>query len=579
MSPLRSFVAFASVVLCCATLSAAVAPAHAQEQAAEQEKKEAPIQKEHLQAMEAILGFTFTDAERDSMLENLNDRLESFAALRALDIPNSTPPALLFDPLPTGFEMPTEQYEILLGAPRDLSVPTNLEELAFRSVRDLGEMLRTRKVTSEQLTRMYLDRLKKHGPTLECVVTLTEKRALEQARRADAEIAAGRYRGPLHGIPYGAKDLLAVPGYKTTWGAEPYKDQVLDETATVVRKLDEAGAVLVAKLTLGALAWGDVWYGGKTRNPWNLEQGSSGSSAGSASATAAGLVAFAIGTETWGSIVSPSTRCGTTGLRPTFGRVSRAGAMALSWSMDKIGPICRTVEDAALVFDAIRGPDGLDPTVRHAPFNYDADVDLSALRIGYTKSLFESDYRFKDSDAATLAKLRELGADLIPVELPSTTPVRSLAFILSAEAAAAFDALTLSNRDDLMVRQVRNAWPNVMRAARLIPAVEYIQANRARYQLVQDMQAFIEDLDVYVCPSFGGDNLLLTNLTGHPCVVLPNGFSEEGTPMSITFMGRLFDEATVLAVAKAYQDATDFHLKQPPAFATNGETVDSAQRE
>ena len=578
MSRLRSNL-FASLFVCCFACGSAVLPTHAQEQASEEEKKEPPIKKEHIQAMETILGITFTDAERDSMLESLNERLESFAALRNFDIPNATPPALVFDPIPVGFEMETEQREILLSAPRDVTVPSNLEELAFRSVRDLGEMLRTRKVTSVQLTQMYLARLKKHASQLECVVSLTEARALEHARRADAEIAAGRYRGPLHGIPYGAKDLLAVPGYKTTWGATPYKDQMLDDTATVVRKLDDAGAVLVAKLTLGALAWGDVWYGGKTRNPWNVEQGSSGSSAGSASATAAGLVAFAIGTETWGSIVSPSTRCGTTGLRPTFGRVSRAGAMALSWSMDKIGPICRSVEDAALVFDAMRGSDGLDATVIDAPFNYSADVDLSALRIGYTKDLFESEYRFKDSDAATLAKLRELGVDLIPVELPSATPVRPLAFVLSAEAASAFDALTRSNGDDLMVRQIKNAWPNVMRSARLIPAVEYIQANRARYQLVQDMQNFMNDLDVYVCPSFGGNNLLLTNLTGQPCVVLPNGFSDEGTPMSITFMGNLFDEATVLAVAKAYQDATDFHLKQPPAFTTTAEAVSRAQRE
>ena len=566
MSRSRSIPLFATALACAVGFGIAVIPPAARGQEAPADTAQAPIHRAHIQAMETILGLEFTDTERDSMLESLNERLESFATLRDFDIPNSLPPAIQFNPLPVGFELPTERRALVLSAPQHTDVPDDLEELAFRSVRDLGEMIRTRKITSVQLTQTFLERLKQHGPQLECVVTLTEERAMERARNADAEIAAGRYRGPLHGIPYGAKDLLAVSGYKTTWGATPYQDQVLDETATVVRKLDDAGAVLVAKLTLGALAWGDVWFGGMTRNPWNLEHGSSGSSAGSASATAAGLVPFAIGTETWGSIVSPSTRCGTTGLRPTFGRVSRSGAMALSWSMDKIGPICRSVEDAALVFDVIRGPDGLDQTVLDAPFNYDANVDLSALRIGYTASLFESDYRFKESDAATLAKLRELGADLIPVELPSTTPVRPLAFILSAEAAAAFDVLTRSNRDDLMVRQVKNAWPNVMRAARLIPAVEYIQANRARTRLVQDMQDFMQDIDVYVCPSFGGNNLLLTNLTGQPCVVLPNGFSAEGTPMSITFMGGLFDEATVLAVAKAYQDATDFHLRHPEAF-------------
>ncbi|MGH7457039.1 MAG: amidase, partial [bacterium] len=353
-------------------------------------------------------------------------------------------------------------------------------------VGDLAELIRTRRVTSTQLTQMYLDRLKKYGPKLECVVTLTEERALEQARRADEEIAAGKYRGPLHGIPYGAKDLLAAKGYKTTWGSVPYKDQMIDADATVIQRLEKAGAVLVAKTTLGELAWGDVWFGGKTRNPWNLEQGSSGSSAGSASATSAGLVAFSIGTETWGSIVSPSTRCGVTGLRPTYGRVSRAGAMALSWSMDKIGPICRTVEDCALVFNAIYGPDGVDQTVADLPFNYNPSVKLSQLRIGYLQSAFERDTTNKVNNEAVLAKLRELGANLTPIELPDY-PINDLAFILSAEAAAAFDELTRSGKDDLLVRQIKNAWPNAFRVSRFIPAVEYIQANRVRYLVIQAM--------------------------------------------------------------------------------------------
>jgi Asp-tRNA(Asn)/Glu-tRNA(Gln) amidotransferase A subunit family amidase len=412
---------------------------------------------------------------------------------------------------------------------------------------------------------MYLERLKKHGPELECVVTLTEDLALEQARKADEDIAAGRYRGYLHGIPYGAKDLLAVKGYKTTWGAEPYKDQVIDDTATVVQKLERAGAVLVAKLTLGALAWGDVWYGGMTRNPWNLDQGSSGSSAGSASATAAGLVAFAIGTETWGSIVSPATRCGASGLRPTFGRVSRAGAMALSWSMDKIGPICRTVEDCAIVFEAIRGEDGIDQAVLDGSFEYDFRVELEKLRIGYLRDAFDAEYSNHDRDAATLIELTELGVELIPMELPEY-PVYSLSFILSAEAAAAFDELTRSDRDDLMVRQIKNAWPNVFRSSRFIPAVEYIQANRLRYEIIQGMHQVMADVDVYVSPTFGGGNLLLTNLTGHPSVVLPNGFDEKGSPTSITFVGNLYDEATLLAVANAYQRVTEFHTKHPPRY-------------
>ena len=342
----------------------------------------------------------------------------------------------------------------------------------------------------------------------------------------------------------------------------PYKDQIIDEDATVVKRLEEAGAVLLAKLTMGALAWGDVWFGGKTRNPWNPEQGSSGSSAGSAAATAAGLVGFSIGTETWGSIVSPSTRCGVTGLRPTFGRVSRYGAMALSWSMDKIGPICRSVDGCALVFNAIYGPDGKDLTVIDLPFDWNPSLDLKDIRIGYLKKAFERDYRNKKNDEASLKVLRSLGAELVPFDLPEL-PVRALSFILNAEASAAFDELTRSNRDDLLVRQIKEAWPNVFRQARFIPAVEYIQANRIRTLLIQEMAQKMKRIDVYIAPSFGDNNLLLTNLTGHPAVVVPNGFNEKGSPTSISFIGNLLEEAKTLRVAKAFQDATDFHLKHP----------------
>lgn len=527
-----------------------------------QAENEQPITQEIVAAAEKLIGLEFTEAERDSMLDGLKRNRDSYQRLREVPLDNSVPPALQFNPIPVGAEFETEQKPLVTSPAGTVERPENLEHLAFYSVGQLAELLRTQRVTSTELTQMYLDRLKKYGPKLECVVTLTEELALEQARRADLEIAAGNYRGPLHGIPYGAKDLLAVKGYKTTWGAMPYKDQVIDEDATVIQRLEQAGAVLVAKLTLGALAWGDVWYGGKTRNPWNLEQGSSGSSAGSAAATSAGLVGFAIGTETWGSIVSPSTRCGVSGLRPTYGRVSRAGAMALSWSMDKIGPIARTVEDCALIFDAIRGPDGIDQSVVDLPFNYDPRVDLSRLRIGYLEASFERDYPNKANDQATLEVLRNLGAELIPIDLPDF-PVRSLSFILNAEAAAAFDELTRSGKDDLLVRQIKNAWPNVFRTCRFIPAVEYIQANRIRYLLIQKMAELMSQVDVYVAPSFGV-NLLLTNLTGHPAVVVPNGFNEEGSPTSITFTGDLYDEATVLAVAKKYQDATEFHLKHPP---------------
>lgn len=528
---------------------------------AEEEKSSVTV--DVVAAAEKIIGLNFTAVERDSMLDDLNDNLKSYKEIRNVPIDNTIPPSLQFNPVPSGVEYETVRKGFRAGPPGNKNLPADLEKLAFYSVRDLAELVRTRKISSTELTRMYVGRLKKYGAKLECVITLTEDLALEQAKRADEEISAGRYRGLLHGIPYGAKDLLAVKGYKTTWGAAPFKDQMIDEDAAVIRKLEEAGAVLVAKLTLGALAWGDVWYGGTTRNPWNLEQGSSGSSAGSASATSAGLVAFSIGTETWGSIVSPSTRCGVTGLRPTYGRVSRTGAMALSWSMDKIGPICRTVEDCAIVFNAIMGPDGVDQTLVDLPFDYDPDINLNSLKIGYLKGLFEEDYPGKETDSAALERLRELGMDLIPVELPDY-PVESLAFILSAEAAAAFDELTRSGKDDLMVRQIKNAWPNLFRSSRFIPAVEYIQANRLRYKIIQEMEMI--DVDVYVAPSFGGNNLLLTNLTGHPCVVLPNGFNEDGSPVSISFIGKLYDEATLLAVAKAYQDATDFDERHPPLF-------------
>ena len=426
----------------------------------------------------------------------------------------------------------------------------------------MAQLIRSRKITSVELTKLYLDRLKKFGPRLECVITLTEELALEQAKKADEEIAAGHYRGPLHGIPWGAKDLLSTKGIRTTWGAMPYKDQIIDEDATVVKRLEEAGAVLVAKLTMGALAMGDVWYGGKTKNPWNLEQGSSGSSAGSAAATSAGLVAFAIGTETLGSIVSPSTRCGVTGLRPSYGRVSRYGAMALSWSMDKIGPICRTVEDCALVFHAIHGPDGKDLTIVDVPFGWDPSSDLQDIRVGYLKKAFEQKSRTKENDQAALEVLRSLDIELIPLELPDF-PARAISFILSAEAAAAFDELTRSGKDDLLVRQGQGAWPNSFRQARFIPAVEYIQANRMRTLLMQKMAEKMRGIDVFITPTYGGNTLLITNLTGHPAVVVPSGFDDKGNPTSISFIGDLFEEGKALRVAKAYQDATGFHLKHP----------------
>jgi len=520
------------------------------------------ITKNDLVFAERLIGMEFTDAKRDSMLEGINTNLDNYLSLREYSLPNSVVPALQFNPIPVGAEFEQTQYPIKFSPISKIIRPDDLEEVAFWTVRELAELIRSRQVTAVELTELYLRRLKKYGPDLECVITVTEELALKQARRADQEIAAGHYKGYLHGIPYGAKDLLAVKNYKTTWGAVPYRDQVINEDAVVIQKLEEAGAILVAKLTLGALAWGDVWFDGKTRNPWNLEQGSSGSSAGPGSATAAGLVGFSIGTETWGSIVSPSTRNGVSGLRPTYGRVSRTGAMALSWSMDKIGPMCRSVEDCIIVFNAIYGPDGIDQTLVSLPFNYKHDVNLSGLKIGFLKSSFEDTAIVTENDKNVLAVLRSLGANLTPIELPEY-PINNLSFILSAEAAAAFDELTRTGRDDDMVRQIKNAWPNELRTARFIPAVEYIQANRIRTKLIQDMETLMQTIDVYVTPSFGGDNLLRTNLTGHPCVVLPNGFNPEGSPTSISFIGRIFDEGIVLAVAQAYQEATDWHRQYP----------------
>jgi Asp-tRNA(Asn)/Glu-tRNA(Gln) amidotransferase A subunit family amidase len=443
-------------------------------------------------------------------------------------------------------------------------VPADLDELAFLPVTALGELVRTRKVTAVQLTRMYLERIRRHDPVLRAVVTVTEERALRQAEERDRELARGRWRGPLHGIPWGAKDLLAVRGYPTTWGAAPYRTQTLDEDATVVKRLDEAGAVLVAKLTLGALAMGDVWFGGTTKNPWKTDQGSSGSSAGPGSATAAGLVGFSIGSETLGSISSPSTRNGVTGLRPTFGRVPRTGAMALSWTMDKLGPMCRSVDDCALVLDAIRGPDGGDPTVRSAPFAFDARARPGTLRIGYFRAAFERDeaqYPSKRFDLATLDVLRRLGASLVPVEVPDFA-YGAMRMILTAEAAAAFDELTRSGRDAELTEQGPGAWPNTFRVARFIPAVDYINANRVRTLAMRGWARLFQDLDVIVAPT-SGTQLVATNLTGHPAVILPNGFREDGTPVSVTFLGDLFGEGKLLAVANAYQRATDFHLRHP----------------
>jgi Asp-tRNA(Asn)/Glu-tRNA(Gln) amidotransferase A subunit family amidase len=546
---------------------------------------------------------------REMMLANLEAQREGYEEIYALHMPNSVPMALEFSPVLPGMKFETAKRAMRISdapAVAAKGVPKNLEEVAFDSVRQLAELVSSRKVSSTALTEMYLERLKRHDNTLHFVITLTEDRARAQAKEADREIAAGEYRGPLHGLPWGAKDLLAVKGYPTTWGAGGFEHQMFDEDATVVKRLDAAGAVLVAKLTTGALALGDHWYGGVTRNPWNTAQGSSGSSAGPASATAAGCVAFAIGSETLGSISSPSTRCGCTGLRPTYGLVPRTGAMTVAWSMDKLGPICRAVEDCAIVLDAIYGPDEHERMAPRA-FNWDASFDWRKLRIGYLKtefeSLEESQYalprilrslnpeqgerarKFAEYDrrflAAALAKFKEMGVRLVPVEIPKF-PYDGMVTILFAEAAAAFDELTRSGRDKLLTGQTAHDWPNFYRAARFVPAVEYIQANRARLLAMDSMAKAFRDVDVVVTPTYS-TQLVATNLSGHPALILPNGFRGDdapppfrneageivsdyggpGTPVSLTFLGQLYGEVKLLAFARAYQEATEFHLRRP----------------
>ncbi|MES2829198.1 MAG: amidase [Bacteroidota bacterium] len=521
-----------------------------------------PITRATVRAAETILGLEFTDSQADSMLNNLNQNRLSYQALRKLNLPNSVVPALTFNPVPVNFNFQDKVNGFVLNNLVQVKLPANRDEMAFFTIPQLAQLIKTKQISSVALTQFFIDRLKKYNSKLLNVITFTEEHAFRKAAEADAEIKQGRYRGVLHGIPFGVKDLLSQKDYKTTFGATPYKDQQLVIDATVITRLEDAGAVLVAKTTLGELAMGDTWFGGKTKNPWDLNRGSSGSSAGSASAVSAGCLPFAIGSETLGSIVSPSTECGDTGLRPSFGRVSKYGAMALSWSMDKLGPITRSVTDAAIVFNVIQGTDKNDLSTISAPFNYNEKMlTLKGYRIGYVKGDFDKKYGGHLSDSLTLAKLRELGAELIPLEYPKM-PISALTFLLNAEAAAAFQELVLSHGDDLLVQQGKGAWPNIFRSAQFIPAVEYIQANRVRTRLIQEWYEKLKGLDLYITPSFSL-NLNLTNLTGNPCVVLPNGFNAQGRPLSITFMGQLFGEGKLLQAAKIYQDATDFHKKHP----------------
>ena len=515
---------------------------------AEQAKTVTP---EMIQQAEWIAGLQLSEADRKAITQGVQQTLRDCETLRRVRLDNSVPPAIAFQPAPWQAPGDGRHGTVTLSDGIAPKRPDSSETLAFMPVSKLAALLRTRQLSAVELTKLYLERLRHYDPALYCVVCYTEELALKQAEQADREIAAGCYRGPLHGIPWGAKDLIAYPGYKTTWGATPFKDQVIDRKATVAARLEEAGAVLLVKLSLGALAQGDRWFGGMTRNPWNPKEGSSGSSAGSACATAAGLVGFALGSETLGSIVSPCTRCGVTGLRPTFGRVSRYGCMSLAWSMDKIGPIARSVEDCALIFGAIHGADGLDPTAVDRPFSWPLARDLRSLRVGYV----ETKKPVKERDE--LSVLRDLGVKLIPIKLPDKQPVGALHLILTVEAATAFDELTRQG-----ITEGLNQWPTTFRRGQFVSAGDYLRANRVRTLLMQEMHELMSRVDAYV----GGNDLQLANLTGHPTLVLPNGFQKRGgmeTPVALTFTGRLYGETELLALGHAYQQARGFHLRHP----------------
>lgn len=520
---------------------------------ASQAEKATEVTADMLLQAEWVADIELTDEERESTLSKLNKNLQSAARVRETEVEYNVGPCTVFRPDP--FLKQAESVVRNQAVCRNrtpLERPDSDNDIAFLPVHCLARLIRHQKITSTELTRIYLDRLKKYDPILKCVVSLTEDLAVRQAAQADEEISSGEYRGPLHGIPWGAKDLMAVPGYPTTWGATPYQNQTFDHTATIAERLEAAGAVLVAKLSLGALAMGDKWMKKQTRNPWYPKQGSSGSSAGSASATAAGLVGFAIGTETLGSIVSPSRRCGTTSLRPTFGRISRYGLMPLSWTMDKAGPMCRSVEDCALVLDAIHGTDGKDPNAADQPFVWPEKTDLSKLRVGYVKNSESIDERNE------LRILREVGVQLIPITLPKELPVWELVPMLDVEAATMFDQVTREH-----ITEGLNTWPDTFRAAQMIPAVEYVRASRVRSMLIQEMKSVFQKVDLYV----GGRDLGITNLTGHPTVVMPAGFVERNKvklPYSVTMTGDLYSESRLLAVAEAFQAETDFHKQQPP---------------
>ena len=525
------------------------------------------LKKEDINIASKLADLQFSQPEIDMMYPDVKDNMKEYEKMHKLKLDNSVPMSLWQTPLLPGMKLPTNQKMINWNVPKNVQLPKNKNELAFYSIAQLASLLRSKKISSVELTKFFIERLRKHSDSLQCTISITEDLAIKQAAAADAEIKTGKFRSILHGIPYGLKDLFSVKGTTTTWGAAPYKTQTIEEDAFVYTQLQKAGAVLIAKFTLGALAMGDYWYGGRTKNPWNLKSGSSGSSAGSTAATVAGLVPFAIGTETYGSIISPSNACGATGLRPTFGTVSRSGAMTLSWSLDKVGPICRSAEDAAAVFSIIHGTDGKDGSAVNAAFNYNGTADFKKLKIAYVKNYFDK-LDSNANDPKVLDVYRKLGATLIPIEIVDSVlyPFDMIGMVIGAESAAAFDELTRMNIDDQLTRQTRNDWPNYFRTARLIPAVEYVNTNRHRYKMMLDMAKIVSPYDAIITPTFGGSQLPVTNLTGYPAVCMPTGFNKNKLPTSITIIGKLYDEATILAVAKAYQQATEWDDVHPEMF-------------
>ncbi|MEO6404849.1 MAG: amidase [Ferruginibacter sp.] len=517
---------------------------------------------------EKMYDLHFTDAKRDSMLNQLNANLQLYKYLHGFNLHNSVPLPNWFDPELPAMKFDTKQQPINWNIPAGVVMPADTNQLAFYTIAQLSSLLKHKAITSVQLSRFFINRLKKYGDTLHCVISLTEQIAMEQAKQADAAFAKGIIKSPLQGIPYGLKDLFAVKGTRTTYGTPAYKNQVIDEDAFVYQQLEKAGAVLIAKLSMGELAMDDIWFGGQTKNPWNLQQGSNGSSAGSASATVAGLLPFAIGTETYGSIVAPSAVCGATGLRPTFGSVARTGGMNLAWTSDRIGPICRDAEDAAMVFASIHGSDVYDRASRTMPFNYRSNIDLKNIKVAYAKNYIDS-LPGNSAEKRVIKTLQDAGVQIVAIDFPSNLHTSDLlTTIWAAESAAAFDPLTRSGKDSQMVQQWQSRYPNMLRSARFIPAVEYLTVCRLRYMVMQQAFPLLSKYDIIVVPSMADEPMALTCLTGNPCITLPAGIATDGSaPPSITFIGgKLYSEAIIAAFAGRFQQLTLYHQQHPPMF-------------